>query len=370
MASIVITWTVWESTGSPLMVALSMLSSTVPQILFSFGAGIAADRYSHRRIMMLSDAARMLVTMAAAFLVWSGEIESWHWLALNFLLFTAGSFFGPARAAAIPRLVHSSDLQAANGLMTASFHTALLVGPLVGGVLLRWFDAGTLLLVDSLTFGASMLGLLAVPHTVSDSRAERPGLMGSVREAVGTLRATPSLLWVVGTFGVGTLLAGGVSQVGKTLLVDRAGAGAAGLGLLSFAIGVGIMVGSLLVGRFRSHHRARLVFLGWLGAGAVMLLYALPPSLWLLVLAALLSGLDTALINVPTGALIQQYGGNSTGRVFSYWTINIWVGESLSLALAAPLFALWPLPAVFGGAGLLLSLLALFALRRVWALVD
>lgn len=370
MASIVITWTVWESTGSPLMVALSMLSSTVPQILFSFAAGIAADRFSHRQVMMLSDAARVLVTVAAALLVWSGEIQSWHWLTINFLLFTAGSFFGPARAAAISRIVPTSDLQAANGLMTASFHTALLVGPLAGGVMLRWFDAGTLLLVDSLTFGVSMLGLMAIPHTLSDSRSERPGLLGSVREALAALRATPSLLWVVGTFGVGTFLAGGIHQVGKTLLVDQVGAGAAGLGLLSFASGVGIMVGSLLIGRLRSRQRARLVFLGWLGVGLVMGLYSLPTSLWLLVVATLLSSLASAVINVPTGALIQQYGGNSTGRVFSYWTINIWAGESISLALAAPLFALWSVPAVFGGAGLLLCLVALLALRRVWAFED
>lgn len=370
MAAVVVTWTVWERTDSATMVAISMIAQTLPHILFSFAAGIVADRYNHRAVMIATDVVRMAVTCAVALISIAGALAPWHLMLMNFVLAAAGGFFGAARAAAVPRLVAPDQLQAANGLMTGSFQAAILIGPLLGGWLLSVASAGTLLLVNAATFAISILGLLVLPPTFSSAGSERLSMGAGIRRGFAAVRAVPSLAWVIGTFGIGTFLVGGVFEVGKTILVDRLGAGPAGLGLLSTAMGVGLMAGSFWVGRSAAPYKARLVFGAWLIDGLLFALYGLSSHLWMAVGISFLSGVGTAYINVPSGALIQQHGGSSVGQVFSYWTISIWLGQSLSLALAAPLFERLPFAAVFGVSGLLLSLLSALGLRMVWSIRE
>ncbi|MFZ5826320.1 MAG: MFS transporter, partial [Bacillota bacterium] len=135
LASIAITWAVWKSTDSPAMVALALLLQTLPRTVLSFYAGMLADRQPPRRVMLAADLVRMLLTLAVAAEGWRGGLGPWHLVATGFLLTSAGSFFGPARAAMMPRLLPKEDLPAANGLMGGTFLAARLLGELMGGFL-------------------------------------------------------------------------------------------------------------------------------------------------------------------------------------------------------------------------------------------
>lgn len=370
IAQIIITWTVWESTNSPWLVGLALIFQTVPPVLLGFAAGVAADRYPHRNVMIASDVARMAVTLAVAIIGWTVGLTHWHLMVTGFLLVTGSTFFGPARSAIVPSLVPRDRVEAANGLLSGSFHGALLIGPLLGGWLLGFTGVATLIFLDSLTFAISLATLLALPGNTRSADGPRRSVFVQARDGVATVWDNPSLLWVVGTFGVGTFLAGGVFQVGKTLLMDHIGAGAAGLGLYSTVSGVGLMLGSFLCGRKTVQYKARVVMLAWAADGLLLALLGLSPNLWVALALGLLGGIANAYINVPTESLIQLHGGENTGKVFSYWMITIWLGETVSLAFFSPLFSRMPLPAMWGFTGLGLALLALLALRWVWSLTD
>ncbi len=370
IAKIVITWTVWSETTSPSMVALSMILSVLPPILFSFLAGVAADRHVHRTLMALSDITRLLAALGAAVLAWMGGLEAWHLMLLSFLLGTFGTFFGPARAAAMPHIIDPSKVQAANGLMAGSFHGALLIGPLFGGWLLNLTSPGTLLFVDAMTFAASLLGVMLLPSTVSSTRRQRRSMFTDAREGLKTVIKVPALFWIIATFAIGVFLSGGVGEVGRTLLMDLLGSGPEGLGMVSTSMGIGIMLGSLWVGRVVSSKKARLVMLSWAVNGLIAIVMGLSNSLSTVLVVAFIGGINVAFINVPTEALIQVHGGENTGKVYSYWNIVIQAGQLASLATFAPLFEVWTVPFVFSVSGVGLIIMALVGARFCWSLQD
>ncbi|MFZ5817424.1 MAG: MFS transporter [Bacillota bacterium] len=369
LASIAITWAVWKSTDSPAMVAIALLLQTLPRTLLSFYAGILADRHPPRRVMLAADLVRLLITLAAAVVGWRGALGPWGLVTAGFLLTCASAFFAPARAAVTPRLVAPAELPAANGLMSGTFLAARLLGELLGGFLFTAVGAATLIFLDALTFGVALLAVLQLPSAGTPGR-ERLSFGAEVRQGLAAVWRTPALRWVVGTFAIGTLLAGGAVGVGKTLLVDQFGVGAGGLGLMSTASGVGVVIGSLLAGRSRllQLHPARTVMLAWAVEGVLVLLLGFSPSLWVALAAVFGGGVTTAFLNVPAESLIQAHGGPHTGKVYSYWTISIWLGESVSLAAAGWLFGALPVGMVFGLMGLALLLLAVAAQRWVWHL--
>lgn len=369
MFKLALAWIVWTKTSSPALVALALIAQTVPPLLFSFAAGIVADRTVHRNQMIATDVVRMVVTATLAVVGWSGGINHWHLILTGFLLSSGSTFFGPARAAIVPLLVPKEYLGAANGLMSGSFHAAMLIGPLIGGFLLRFTTAPALLMVDALTFAVSLVTLLMLPAT--SSRGRRHGsIYGDAGEGLAVVRRNPSLLWVVGTFGIGTFLSGSVGDVGQILLMDHIGGGPTGLALMSTALGIGLAIGSFLVGRAVVHHHARVVMLAWAADGLLLVLLGLSPSLWVALLLAFFSGIIVAYINVPTESLIQMHGQGNTGKVFSYWNISIWLGQTAGLAVLSPLFRRLPLPTVFAIGGLTLSVLALVGVKRCWSLTD
>lgn len=370
MADIVITWTVWESTSSPVMVAITLIINVVPRVVFSFAAGLAADRLVHRTIMAACDIGRMVVVAGAALLAWHGMLETWQLLVASFLISSLGALFGPARAACMPHLLPPDQVQPANGLMSGTFHGALLLGPFLGGMLLNVLNTGSLLMIDAATFVLSLAGILLLPVTRTQRAAHRQSVLADSREGLAMVRGTPALLWVIGTFAIGTFLAGGAGSVGKPLLVDRVGAGAAGLGSMSTVMGLGIMLGSLIAGRLSTRHRVRLVMLAWAADGLLLALLGVAPNLWALLAVSFASGIGTAFINVPTESLIQLHGGTNTGKVFSYWGISIWLGEAASLAVVGPLFSRLPYAAVFAIAGTAMAVAGLAAALRTWSLPD
>lgn len=326
IASIVIVWGVWKLTSSPLLVSLAFVSQTLPQLIFSFIGGITADRFVHKNQMIISDIVRLLITVVAAITSWAGALNHWYLMLAGFLLTSAGCFFNPARAALLPRIVPSDLLQSANELISGSFHGAVLVGPIIGGWLMNYTDIGTLLLVNAVTFGASILGLLVLPSTFSTSGEQRRSIYVDVQGGFNTVVRTPVLAWIVGTFWIGTFLCGGVGDVGRTMLVDQLGAGAVGLGLMSTAMGLGLMVGSFWVAHIKIRHRVRAVMTAWIVDGALFALMGISPKLWFALAVSFLAGVTTAFINVPTESSIQLYGKENTGKVFGCWTITIWLG--------------------------------------------
>ena len=161
-----------HATGSATLIGLMQMASSLPAVALGPIAGALADRYSRRRIIILSDAVRGLAVLSLAGLMFvapDATKAALLWLlGVAIFLTTVTTFFAPAISAAIPDLVPKERINTANSLGQLSYQLSLFIGQGLGGTLYRLLGASTLFLINGLTylFSAASESFITIPQAV------------------------------------------------------------------------------------------------------------------------------------------------------------------------------------------------------------
>jgi DHA3 family macrolide efflux protein-like MFS transporter len=207
----------------------------LPRAIFSPFAGVFADRWDRRWIMILTDVGAGVTTVATALLLMTGQLEIWHIYLFTALNSSFGALQGPAFGAAVTHLVPKAQHGQANGMIQLGGGVGQIIAPVLAGVLIAAIGLQGVLLVDMATFLFAVLISFVIrfpgpktakgpaePHS-SWARdmwhgwrylATRPGLMGLVviftlvNFFVGTAEAvlTPMILSFTTPEGLGVIL--------------------------------------------------------------------------------------------------------------------------------------------------------------------
>jgi MFS family permease len=255
VALLVIVWGV--SGGDPLALGIIGAARILPYILLSVPAGIVADRFDRRLILLVTDVIRgvIMLVMAAAVVVHAPVIVIVV-LAVTATCFSA--FFSPTIGAYVPSLVRDeSELGPANSAWSSLDNLAFFIGPAVGALLLGLGSLELAFFLNALTFGFVALVLLRLPSGRPVVQAPSAHEAHDAAAAAGSSPAPAGLRAVLGPLArpltaIGLLnlvdgfIFGGLGVITVVLAVETFGAGEAGTGLLNSAIGVGGIVGALV----------------------------------------------------------------------------------------------------------------------------
>jgi len=145
-----------HETGSATLIGILMMLSSLPAVLVGPLAGTAADRYSRRKIIILSDLVRGIIVLSlVALLVLRPDetdlIVIWLFI-VSTLLNLIGVFFNPAITAALPDLVPETRINTANSLGQISYQLSILIGDGIGGTLFRVLGAPLLFLINGIGY--------------------------------------------------------------------------------------------------------------------------------------------------------------------------------------------------------------------------
>jgi MFS family permease len=233
-----------ELRGNALAVALVVIAQEIPFFLLSPLGGILADRLDRRKLMIGCDLVRAGVCLC--FLLVRSQESFWLIFVLLPLLSAFGVPFDPAVEAAAPNLVESTDLPAANSLLGSAWGTMLAVGAALGGFVVATLGNEAAFVIDATSFVLSAALLWRIRRPFSEAAEhEHPRIVQAVRETVSYARRDHrvlALLTVKGGFG----LAAGVLVLISVFAHNVFGAGAAGIGLLMGARGLGALIGPFL----------------------------------------------------------------------------------------------------------------------------
>ncbi|MFL6139797.1 MAG: MFS transporter [Frankiaceae bacterium] len=267
--------TLSNNSGTALGITTSL--QFLPMLLFSMFGGVLADRYSKRRLLIMSQAASGVTALALALLDLGGVVALWHVYLLAFALGVASALDTPVRQAFVSELVGQEQLTNAIALNSATFNTARIIGPAVAGVLIGTVGTGWVFLLNA----GSYLAVIAVLAVMRDGelfvgkRVERAP--GQIRAALAYVRVRPHLLLpivlagVVGTFGFNF-------QMTTALLAKSTfHRSASGYGLLSTLLAVGSLGGALMAAR-RRQVRHRLLITSSIVFGLLTLACGLMPT--------------------------------------------------------------------------------------------
>jgi len=321
-------WLVYRLTSSPLVLGVLSVARFGPSLVGSPLAGVMADRFNRRTVVLLTQSASLLQAAVLAALTLSGVVRVWHVLALALIQGVVDTMDTPARQTLQVDLVGVGDLQSAVSLNSSAFNAARMVGPALGGLLVAAYGEGVCFAFNAASYLAVLVALLAI-RTQAVKRPPAGSLRAELAEGMRYAWHDPQVRLVLG--GVAVTSAFGLSYM--TLLPvfarDVLHGGAKGYGVLLASAGLGAMIGALVAAARRGTRRMRSVMAagqGALGAGLVALALTRhlgAASAWLV-----LVGLGVALQLSSTNGFLQTTAPDHLrGRAVSLY---IWIFSGLS----------------------------------------
>jgi MFS family permease len=295
-------------THSPSQAGLVGFARVIPYALFGLLAGMVADRYDRRRVMIGADLVRAAALVTLVLTPTSGVI-----VAVAFVEGLGSTFFRPAAAGALRSVVPAERLREAAGLQQARIAAVGMAGPPLGGML---FGLGRVVpfAADAVSYSASIVSLLCMRTPFQQERARaRP----SIREGLRFLWTTPFLR-------VTALLFGLLNPIGPALVLttvvvaERQGLTSTQIGLLLGTFSVGLLAGALLSPLARRRLPPRLIVVLELWTWPLCGLFLLWPDALVLVAATLPCALAIPITNsVVFGHGLEITPDRLVGRVES-----------------------------------------------------
>ena len=249
---------IYQATGDPLILGVFGAARVIPYVLLSIPAGMLADRFDRRMILLVTDLARGACMLGMAWLVaTNGPIPAL--IGLSILAACFSSFFYPALGAYIPNLVTDErQLGPANSAWASLDNLGFIVGPVIGGLLLAAGGATFAFLINAATFVVIAAVLWSLPpsrnvRAATDARtdavdpAPSPSMPEDPPGAVDP-RRVPSLIGLAAIRTVDYAIFGGVGMLTVIYATDILQAGEAATGYLNAAIGIGGVAGALASG--------------------------------------------------------------------------------------------------------------------------
>jgi MFS family permease len=351
-------------------ISLVLLADLAPAMLFGPVFGAAADRWSRRNCLIVSDVVRGAAFLGIALV--DGFAAT---VALALLAGAGTGLFNPASLAAVPSLVKPERLPAATALYGAITDLGFIVGPALAALVLLFGGPEVILYADATTFALSAVVLSrlrfgAAPQ-VDDESAPRPGLLREAREGLTAIAGMAGIRAVIVASGAMLLFAGLFNVAELPYATDELDAGEAGFGALTAIYGLGFVGGSLSGSRGGAANVLKRRFLGGLAlVGAGFVACGIAPGFAVTVPAFALAGVGNGLLLVYERLLIQTTVDDTLmARTFGVRDgLSGWAFSAAFLAAGGLIEALGvrSVLVIAGIGALLVWAVSTMALRHAW----
>ncbi len=376
---------------APLAVSGVLLASSVPTFLLGPAAGVFADRWEKRLIMMRMDVLRailimhlILVTIPLPFLV-NGRLSIlWQLVALYSIVFLTSlcdQFFNPSIMALISHIVKEPDQSRASGLNQVTGNLAIVIGPALGALLFFSVGIQWALVFDALSFVVSFVAIRAMhipPVEIQDSLISQNNFFRDFLEGIRFFARSRVLMTLLVTGVIVLLGAGAFTALNIFFVTQNLHAPASIYGVLGSAAGLGAIVGAAFAIVFAQRLGVvRVFWVSVLAVGGVILLFARTTSVIPALSLAFLMGFANTPINVAhMPLLLYATPQKLIGRVTAVFSTMISAAFTLSIVLAGYLdskvlrdfhmtfwgIAFGPIDSIFTGAGILAVFAGFFAM--------
>jgi MFS family permease len=327
MTRIATSWLVYRLTKSALLLGLVGFAGQIPAFLLTPFAGVLVDRWNRHRLLVVTQVLAMGQSLALAFLALTGHITITHVLFLSLFQGVINAFDMPARQAFVVEMIERrEDLGNAIALNSSMVNVARLLGPSLGGVLIAAVGEGWCFLLDGLSYLAVIASLLAMTIASRPRQTETIGKVSQqLREGWTYVSAFLPIRRIL-------LLLAFVSLVGMPYTVlmpmvatEMLHGGAATLGLLMAAVGVGALMGAVvLAARTSVLGLGRLIPLAAGTFGVGLIAFSVAHLLWLALACLVVTGLGFMVQMASSNTLLQTIvDDEKRGRVMSFYTMAV-----------------------------------------------
>jgi MFS family permease len=355
---------IYQLTHSPAFLGYVGFAYGIPTWLFMIFAGVFADRYHRRDILIVTQIVMMLLAAILAFLTFTNLVQPWHIILLAFLLGVANAFEAPARQAFVNELVPKEDMFNAIALNSTMFHSGAAIGPAIAGLTYAVFGPAWCFTINAVSFLAVIYNLMIMRFENVFVKPSAKSTMKELISGFSYLKKQKIIMLLMIIIGMSSAFGIGMMTVIPAWAVKILHGDAATNGLLQAARGVGAVVCSLVIAsQSRNILRGKVLVAGLFTLPLFMILFSFNSTF--LLSCILLFGVGVGLIainNLANGITQSLISEEYRGRIMGIY--------SFAFFGFMPLGALWTgmLAEHFGSAvAVLVNAIVLFVfIAAIW----
>ncbi len=362
VVSFSIIWYITLQTSSGKWVMLFTICSLLPQVLISLWAGVWADRYNRKYLIMLADGVIALVTLGLAIAFWAGYQRMEVLLAISIVRSIGAGVQTPAAGALYPQIVPKEKLTKVQGINQTLNSVLLLLSPAVGGIVLGSMGISWAFILDVITALLAIAVLSFIRIEIVARSAETSPVFTELRQGIAYTLNHKLLKHVLLCLGVSFFLITPAAVL-TPLLVERSfGGDVWRLTANEIAWTIGSLIGGVFVslrGDFKDKIRTVSICLVGFGVTFALLGIANHFTIYLLIMGA--AGFFMPIIATALTVLIQEnVEATMMGRVFSL--VQIVTGSTMPIAILffGPLADIISIGSILLASGALLAVAGVF----------
>jgi len=331
----------------------------LPAMLLSLYGGLLADRFSKRKLLLLTNFGAGLSSVVLGLLVVTHSVALWHVYALALLLGIFTAIDSPIRVSFTSELVGKDDLANAVSLNSANFNVGRLVGPALSGYLIYYFGTGPSFLINTATY-AVMVATLLVIRDKDLHIATKPQRANKLAEAFTYVRGRRDLMLVMLTV-LFTTTFGLNFQIFIALMATKEfGMGPEQFGALGSILAVGSLSGALIAARLEKHRTTKNILRGATLFGVLVMASAYLPSAVMYAAMLPIMGATVLLTLISANTYVQSNTDSALrGRVMGIYLMIFMGGTPIGSPLIGFLASAFGIRATIMFCGVVVLLAAL-----------
>lgn len=368
-----IIWYVAKETRSGIMVTLMTICGFLPQVIISIFAGVWADRYSRKRLIIFADAGIAVVTLVLALIIMNSERFFWALTVISAIRSVGAGIQTPAVNAAIPQLVPLEKLMKVGGINSSLQSVINLVAPAVAGAVLAWGAFEYVMFIDVVT---AVIGISIFSIFVPLPRLEKPegetkgGYFDELKQGISYTLGNKFLRRVLIVCGVFSFMVVPAAFLNVLMVTRIYGDNYWYLTLNEMAFFIGAVIGGIVLSSWGGF-KNRLKTLGWggIGFGVTCIAMGLTKEFWIYLIIIFIAGIAMPFNNSPLMVMLQEkVDPDKQGRVFSLLQIVMILVMQLGIGFFGPLSDVVPIERLMigSGIGLLIITLSVFSWKSFY----
>lgn len=296
----------FELTGTATSVALTILFAFLPAMLLNPVAGVLADRFDRRLMMIIGDGCSALGLVYILLCIMSGHVSEWQvYLGVGISsVFIA--LLEPAYKATITDLLTKEQFAKASGLVQLAGSSKFLLSPFIAGFLLTITDIRTILIIDISTIAVTVPITMFIKKRIASAAAERDkqGFFIEFADGWRAISSNKGLLLMILIISIMTFYIGFLQTLFTPMLL--AFTDAKTLGIVESISAVGMLVSSLLLGVFTITRKyVNQLVAGLIAAGLFIAMFGFTTSVFIITLSGFLFFASLPFINTSADVLIR-----------------------------------------------------------------
>ena len=341
------TWYIAKTLNLEASLGVVFVALSVPRLIFMIVGGAVADKFPKKNIMFYSNIIRaiLVATILTWFIVGDVTLYTFALFALFFGL--ADAFFWSADGSILPELVEKGRLTQANSLTQMTNQASVILGPVLGGILIKFTNYETIFSITILLLIVAAILVQKIQFTMPEQKDTDKGMFTSIKEGILYVKESPFLSTFLICSAFLNLFLIGPMQIGFPLFVKNVLHGdSLQFSYLEASVGGGMAIGAIIVG-LKNINRRRGLFciIMMLLSGVFFLAINFSTVLWQALLAGMFYGITIAMAIVPLMAMIQStVKEEMMGRVMSLLMLSSmgfiplsYAFTSLALAMGIPI---------------------------------